>query len=84
MKCRNHCAACCIVPSISSAIPGMAGGKPAGVHCIHLTHELQCGIYLDPARPGVCDKFKADPLVCGSSREEAITLLEALERGEVP
>jgi Fe-S-cluster containining protein len=84
MKCRDHCAACCIVPSISSPIPGMPGGKPAGVPCIHLTAGLKCGIYHDPARPDVCNNFKADPLVCGNNREEAISLLEALERGEVP
>ena len=28
------CGACCIAPSISSAIPGMPDGKPAGVRCV--------------------------------------------------
>ena len=84
MICRDHCAACCIVPSISSPLPGMPGGKPTGVPCVHLTAELKCGIYNDPARPDVCNNFKADPEVCGTSREEAFTLLRALEQEEAP
>ena len=31
MNCRPHCGACCIALSISSPIPGMPAGKPAGV-----------------------------------------------------
>jgi Fe-S-cluster containining protein len=84
MQCHDHCAACCIVISISSPLPGMPEGKPAGVPCIHLTADLECGIYNDPARPAVCIQFKADPEVCGTSREEAFTLLQALEQGEAP
>jgi hypothetical protein len=34
IACRPGCAACCIAPSISSPIPGMPHGKPAGVRCI--------------------------------------------------
>jgi Fe-S-cluster containining protein len=83
MECRDSCAACCIIPSISSPIPGMPEGKPAGVRCIHLTGALRCGIYNDPQRPEVCSDFQADPEVCGSSREEAIMLLSSLEKGEV-
>jgi uncharacterized protein len=79
MVCRENCGACCIVPSISSAIPGMPKGKPAGVRCIHLTDELTCGIYDSPDRPKVCDGFQADPLVCGISREEAIKIFAELE-----
>ena len=30
MNCREGCGACCIAPSISSPIPGMPHGKPAG------------------------------------------------------
>jgi uncharacterized protein len=79
MECREKCGACCIVPSISSQIPGMPNGKPAGVRCIHLTDELACAIYNSPYRPKVCDGFKADPLVCGNSREEAIRIFAELE-----
>jgi Fe-S-cluster containining protein len=45
MKCRENCGACCIALSISSPIPGMADGKPAGVRCIHLLEDYRCAIY---------------------------------------
>lgn len=79
MICRTNCGACCIAPSISSPIPGMPGGKPAGIRCIHLTNEMSCAIYMDPDRPEVCRDFMADPEVCGQSREEALEILTALE-----
>ena len=79
MKCRPHCGACCIAPSISSPIPGMPAGKPAGVRCIHLTEDYRCGIYTHPDRPEVCDRFQADEAVCGTDREEALILLASLE-----
>ena len=41
IKCREHCGACCIAPSITGPIPGM-GSKPGGVRCIHLTPDLRC------------------------------------------
>jgi len=81
MECREHCGACCIAPSISSPIPGMPQGKPGGVHCIHLSEDFSCLIYGRPDRPNVCNDFKADPEVCGTSREEALTLLGKLEEG---
>ena len=31
MPCRDGCGACCIAPSITSPIPGMPHGKPAGM-----------------------------------------------------
>jgi len=83
MDCRPKCGACCIAPSISSAIPGMPDGKPAGVKCIHLTDDYQCAIYDHPERPRVCDLFKADPAVCGVDRKEAIMLLGMLEDGDL-
>ncbi len=79
MKCRSGCGACCIAPSISSPIPGMPDGKPAGKRCIHLTDDYRCAIYNHPDRPDVCDKFMADPDVCGTGRKEAIILLTMLE-----
>ena len=83
MKCREKCGACCIAPSISSPIPGMPNGKPAGVPCIHLSDDYRCLIFNDQERPKVCDQFKADPEVCGTSREEAMILLGNLEQGIV-
>ncbi len=82
MKCRTNCGACCIAPSISSPIPGMPNGKPAGVRCIHLTDDLRCAIFNDPSRPKVCHDFQADPLMCGESREEALEIMRRLEEGE--
>ncbi|KPK80488.1 MAG: hypothetical protein AMS27_16985 [Bacteroides sp. SM23_62_1] len=81
MNCRRGCGACCIAPSISSPIPGLPGGKPAGVRCIHLTEELQCAIY--DRRPKVCRDFQAEELVCGRSREEALQILSDLELGKI-
>jgi Fe-S-cluster containining protein len=77
MKCRSNCGACCIAPSISSPIPGMPGGKPVGVRCIHLTEDYRCAIY--DRRPKLCRDFKAEELVCGRSREEAMKILSDLE-----
>jgi len=82
MKCREQCGACCIAPSISSPIPGMPDGKPAGVPCIHLSADFRCMIYDHPDRPKVCGQFKADEEVCGTSREEAMLLLGNLEHGD--
>jgi len=79
MECRPGCGACCVAPSISSPIPGLPGGKPAGVRCPHLTADLRCAIYNDPARPRVCVSFPARPDHCGASRVEALALLAALE-----
>ncbi len=80
MECRKGCGACCIAPSLSSPIPGMAGGKPAGVACIHLTPELTCAIYRHPDRPAVCASFPAMEDHCGRDREEALALLAQWER----
>ncbi len=79
MKCRAGCGACCIAPSISSSIPGMPGGKPAGVCCIHLTSDWQCDIYNSPDRPDVCRNFMGDSEICGNSREEALLIMAELE-----
>jgi hypothetical protein len=56
-------------------------GKPGGVPCIHLSEDFSCLIYGQPGRPKVCDAFKADPEICGTSREEALMLLGKLEEG---
>jgi uncharacterized protein len=78
MECREDCGACCIALSISSPIPGMPEGKPAGVRCIHLLENLRCAIYFDQDKPDVCDNFKPEPEFCGSNREEALRNLFSL------
>lgn len=78
--CRPGCGACCIAPSISSPIPGMPDGKPAGVRCVQLdTHNL-CRLFGDPRRPAVCARFAFDPELCGESRNEALERIAHLER----
>ncbi|MDH1441059.1 YkgJ family cysteine cluster protein [Pseudomonas sp. GD03721] len=80
MECRAGCGACCIAPSISSPIPGMPHGKPAGVRCIHLSDDFLCAIFGRPERPAVCSGFKAEAEVCADDRESAIRLLGWLEQ----
>ncbi|MDM8349856.1 YkgJ family cysteine cluster protein [Pseudomonas sp. sp1636] len=80
MQCRAGCGACCIAPSISSAIPGMPLGKAAGERCIQLSADNYCGLFGKPERPAVCSAFLPEPGVCGSSNEEAIQLLGWLEQ----
>jgi len=84
MDCRPGCGACCIAQSISSPIPGMPNGKPAGVRCVQLDENNLCLLYGDPRRPQVCIDFQAMPDVCGSSREEAMRLLAEMERETAP
>lgn len=78
MDCRK-CGACCIAMSISSPIPGMPNGKPAGVRCVQLTEDNLCALYGKPERPTVCVSFPPTPDVCGKSRDEAFKLIKTLE-----
>lgn len=80
MDCRPGCGACCIAPSISSALPGMPAGKPAGVRCVNLDENHRCRVWGTAEYPAVCRGFLAEPMVCGSSREEALVLLTVMER----
>ena len=79
MECRLGCGACCIAPSISSAIPGMPEGKPAGVRCIQLNESNLCKLFGKPERPAVCHHFKPCPDVCGTSDEQALQVISELE-----
>ena len=79
MECREGCGACCIVPSISSHLPKMPNGKPGGVPCPHLTPDLRCDIFNSPERPEVCSGFKAELIICGHERSEAVATLAQLE-----
>jgi len=80
MECRVGCAACCIAPSISSPIPGMPEGKPAGVRCIQLTEDNRCKLFGKHERPRVCTSLNSSPEMCGKSADEAYKYLEYLER----
>ncbi len=84
MDCRPGCGACCIAPSISSPIPGMPGGKPAGVRCVQLDADLRCRLFGRPERPAVCSRLRPEAEMCGASREEALVTLTTLERVTAP
>lgn len=79
MDCRLGCGACCIAPSISSAIPGMENGKPAGVRCIQLNEQNLCKLFGKQERPKVCADFKACTDLCATSREQALLNITELE-----
>jgi uncharacterized protein len=84
MDCRPGCGACCVAPSISSPIPGMPGGKPAGVRCVQLTDDNLCGLWGKPERPEVCNRLRPMRDICGDSAAEALVLLGRLERATAP
>ncbi len=84
MECRPGCGACCVAISISSPIPGMPGGKPAGVRCVQLDDAGLCRLFGLPERPAVCVRFRASQETCGRSAEEAFVLLVELERLTAP
>jgi Fe-S-cluster containining protein len=80
VQCRPGCGACCTAPSISSPIPGMPQGKPAGVRCIQLDDANGCRIFGQPGRPRVCGSLAPSREMCGDTREQAMFFLAELER----
>lgn len=82
--CRAGCGACCVVPSISSPIPGLPEGKPAGARCPQLTDDYRCRLFGRPERPAVCVAFRPSVETCGASREEALAYLRWLEACTAP
>jgi Fe-S-cluster containining protein len=83
MDCRTGCGACCIAPSISSPIPGMPNGKPAGVRCIQLDSANRCKLFGQAERPRVCVRLRPEPAMCGASRDDALRTLAAWEKATV-
>lgn len=57
----------------------MPQGKPAGVRCVNLDERNRCLLFGLASRPAVCAQFKAEPEVCGDSREQALRLISVLE-----
>lgn len=82
--CRPGCGACCIAPSISSPIPGMPNGKPAGVRCVQLDENERCKIFGRPDRPQVCSSLQPSDMLCGDSREQAMRWLGWMEEQTRP
>lgn len=66
LVCRPGCGACCTAPSISSPIPGMPQGKPAGVACVQLDGQRRCRIFGQPERPAVCGQLRPSLEMCGA------------------
>ena len=83
-ECRIGCAACCIAPSISSSIPGMENGKPAGVRCVQLSDENHCLIFGSDQRPAVCGSLQPSEEMCGNDTCEAMQRLTEWERITLP
>lgn len=79
MDCRPGCGACCTAPSISSAIPGMPLGKPAGVRCVQLDVHNRCRIFGLPERPAVCAQLMPSAEMCGDGQAQALRYLSQLE-----
>jgi hypothetical protein len=84
MNCRPACAACCTAPSISSPLPGLPQGKPAGMPCPQLDDALRCRLFGLPERPPVCGSLQPSEQMCGSSREQAMRWLGQLEVATAP
>lgn len=80
LSCRLGCGACCIAPSISSPIPGMPQGKPAGIRCIQLSEDNLCKIFKDSSRPKICGDLVPTFEMCGHTNEEALAYLLTLEK----
>jgi Fe-S-cluster containining protein len=84
MECRIGCGACCIAPSISSPIPGMPGGKPAGVRCAQLTADNRCALFGKPQRPAVCASLRPSAEMCGRNAQDAMIWLACIEQATAP
>jgi len=71
-------------PSISSAMPGLPQGKPAGMPCAHLDSALRCRLFGLPERPAVCRSLSPSAEMCGETWKYALRFLERLERATQP
>ena len=84
LQCRSGCGSCCTAPSITSPIPGMPDGKPAGVRCVQLAEDNRCRIFGKPERPAFCGGLQPSLEMCGEDRAQAIRWLDELERATAP
>ena len=84
LNCRPGCAACCIAPSITTPMPGMPNGKPAGVPCVQLMDDLRCALFGKPERPTFCGGLQPSAEMCGETREYALQWIARLERDSAP
>ena len=83
-SCREGCGACCIAPSITTPIPGMPFGKPAGIPCVQLMPDYRCALFGRPERPKFCGSLQPSLEMCGHSTGEAMAHLDWLEIATQP
>ncbi len=84
MNCRSECGACCIAPSITSPLPGMPHGKPAGVPCVQLLPDMRCAVFGRPERPAFCGGLQPAAEMCGVDRNAALLWLTQLDAATAP
>ena len=65
-------------------MPGLPGGKPAGLRCPHLDEALRCRLFGLPERPAVCGSLPPSLEMCGDTREHALRFLKHLEQATRP
>ena len=80
LSCRPGCGACCVAPSITSALPGMPSGKPPGVRCVQLMDDFRCAVFGLPERPAFCGGLRPSTEMCGPDRDHALRWIADLER----
>jgi hypothetical protein len=62
----------------------MPQGKPAGVKCVQLKDDFRCEIFGRPERPAFCVSLHPTEEMCGTTRDEAMAYLAALETATKP
>ena len=62
----------------------MQWGKPSGARCIHLDDANLCSLWGSTERPGFCARFSPSLSTCGTSQQEAMKLIDALDRATAP
>ena len=62
----------------------MPDGKPAGMPCVQLDHEMRCRIFGRPERPAFCGGLQPSAEMCGDRRETAMVWLGELETATAP
>ena len=62
----------------------MPYGKPAGMPCVQLDADLRCMLFGKPERPAFCASLQPQASMCGVTREDAFSILDALEIATQP
>ncbi len=54
------------------------------MRCLNLSEDNRCQLFGKPERPAFCLSLRPNEDMCGSSRAEALQLLEHLEQATTP